>query len=234
MEAVNGAAIVVGGASGIGAACAEALAADGWDVVVADLKPDGAGPHAVALDVRDREVVQSVVGDVARDHGGIGAVVYAAGTARVTPLLEIDAREWELVTSVNLTGAFNVLQASVPHLADSGGGSFTLISSVDSQSPVGGLAHYCAAKAAGESLMRSRRSRVRRARRSLQRRASRRRAHAADGSGARQPRRHRRIPRAHAARTHRRAARTSPRSSPSWLPPRPAGSPASRFPSTAG
>jgi 3-oxoacyl-[acyl-carrier protein] reductase len=79
--------------------------------------------------------------------------VYAAGTARLTPLLEIEPREWELVTGVNLTGLFNVLQACVPHVPS--GGSFTLISSVDSAAPVAGLAHYSAAKAGAEALVRS-------------------------------------------------------------------------------
>jgi NAD(P)-dependent dehydrogenase (short-subunit alcohol dehydrogenase family) len=153
MANVNGAALVVGGASGIGRACAEALSLDGWPVVVADLKPDQGPPAAVAVDVRDRDAVRAAIDQVAHDHNGIGAVVYAAGMARLTPLVEIEPREWELITAVNLTGAFNVLQAAAPHVPP--GGSFTLISSVDSAAPVAGLAHYSAAKAGGEALVRS-------------------------------------------------------------------------------
>jgi NAD(P)-dependent dehydrogenase (short-subunit alcohol dehydrogenase family) len=146
LAAVSGVSLVVGGASGIGAACAEALSADGWDVVIADLRP---GEDGLAVDVRDREAVRAVIAEV----GEIGAVVYAAGTARVTPLLDIEPAEWDLVTSVNLTGAFNVLQAAAPQMVD--GSSFTLISSVDSTSPVAGLSHYSAAKAGGEALVRT-------------------------------------------------------------------------------
>jgi NAD(P)-dependent dehydrogenase (short-subunit alcohol dehydrogenase family) len=149
---VSGAALVVGGSSGIGRACVEALAAAGWTTVVADLKP-APGEDAVALDVRDREAVIAAVDGGAAEHGGLGAVVYAAGTARVTPILEIEPREWELVLGVNLTGAFNLLQAAAPHIPK--GGSFTAISSIDSASPVAGLAHYCASKAAVEALVRS-------------------------------------------------------------------------------
>jgi 3-oxoacyl-[acyl-carrier protein] reductase len=153
MENVNGAALVVGGASGIGRACADALALDGWPVVVADLKPDRSPPASVAVDVRDRDAVRASIERVAQEQNGIGAVVYAAGIARLTPLVEIETSEWELVVGVNLTGAFNVLQAAVPHIPP--GGSFTLISSVDSAAPVAGLAHYSAAKAGAEALVRS-------------------------------------------------------------------------------
>jgi 3-oxoacyl-[acyl-carrier protein] reductase len=117
-------------------------------VVVADLRPDT--PDGIAVDVRDHDALQAAVEQI---DGAIGSVVYAAGTARVTPLLEIDPAEWELVTSVNLTGAFNAIQASASRIPS--GGSFTLISSVDSAAPVAGLAHYCAAKAGAEALVRS-------------------------------------------------------------------------------
>ena len=153
MENVSGAAIVVGGASGIGLACVDALRAAGWTTVVADLKPPPEDPTAIAVDVRDREAVDAAIGGVVAEQGELGAVVYAAGTARVTPLLEIDPREWDLVLGVNLTGAFNVLQAAAPHIRE--GGSFTAISSIDSASPVAGLAHYCASKAGVEALVRS-------------------------------------------------------------------------------
>jgi 2-deoxy-D-gluconate 3-dehydrogenase len=150
---VSGAALVVGGASGIGRSCADALAAAGWPVVVADLRPDRGDAAAVAVDVRDREAVGAAVDGAARAHGGLGAVVYAAGTARVTPLLEVPRREWDLVLGVNLTGAFNLLQASAPHIP--AGGSCTIISSIDSAAPVAGLSHYSAAKAGCEALVRS-------------------------------------------------------------------------------
>lgn len=152
MAAVSGAALVVGGSSGIGRACVEALAAAGWTTVVADLEP-AAGEEAIALDVRSRDAVFEAVGAAASANDGLGAVVYAAGTARVTPLLEIEQREWELVLGVNLTGAFHVLQAAVPHIP--AGGSYTAISSIDSAAPVDGLAHYCASKAGVEALVRS-------------------------------------------------------------------------------
>jgi NAD(P)-dependent dehydrogenase (short-subunit alcohol dehydrogenase family) len=150
---MSGAALVVGGASGIGAACVEALAAAGWPTVVADLKPSPDDATAIAVDVRDRDGVAAAVAETVERHGSLGTVVYAAGTARVTPILEIEAREWDLVLGVNLSGAFNFLQASAPYIPD--GGSFTAISSIDSAAPVPGLAHYCSTKAGVEALVRS-------------------------------------------------------------------------------
>jgi NAD(P)-dependent dehydrogenase (short-subunit alcohol dehydrogenase family) len=152
MEALTGTALVVGGASGIGRACVESLDAAGWSTAVFDLKPDP-GEDAVTLDVRDREAVFAAVAELVDAKGPLGTVVYAAGTARVTPILAVEPKEWELVLGVNLTGAFHALQASAPHIAE--GGSFTAISSIDSTSPVPGLAPYCASKAGVEALVRS-------------------------------------------------------------------------------
>lgn len=153
MADVMGPALVVGGASGIGRACADSLASDGWPVVIADLQSIEGDETAMVLDVRDHERVNESVGQVAAEHGSIGAVVFAAGTARVTSLLEIASQEWELVLGVNLTGAFNVLRAAAEHVP--AGGSMTVVSSIDSAAPVAGLAHYGAAKAGVESLVRS-------------------------------------------------------------------------------
>jgi NAD(P)-dependent dehydrogenase (short-subunit alcohol dehydrogenase family) len=150
---VSDVALVVGGASGIGRACADSLAEAGWTTLVADLKPAADDPTAVALDVRDHAAVAAAVEALVAEHGELGTVVYAAGTARVTPILEIEPGEWDLVLGVNLSGAFNTLRASVPHIRE--GGCFTAISSIDSAAPVPGLAHYCASKAGLEALVRS-------------------------------------------------------------------------------
>lgn len=146
-------ALVVGGASGIGRACAGALAAAGWRTRVADMRPDPTDTTGLTFDVRDPEAVSAAVEELVDREGELGAVVYAAGVARVTPLLEIAPREWDLIRGVNLDGAFHVLRACGRHMRP--GSSFTLISSVDSIAPVAGLAHYSAAKAGGEALIRS-------------------------------------------------------------------------------
>ncbi len=151
-------AVVVGGGSGIGRACAELLAKRGWRVAVLDLRApesDIAGVETVVeVDVRDTDAVEDALGDAEARIGVFDAAVHAAGTARVTPLLEITRKEWDLVVGVNLTGAWNVLSAVARRFSEHGGGAFVALSSVDAGRPVAGLAHYCASKAGLESLVR--------------------------------------------------------------------------------
>jgi NAD(P)-dependent dehydrogenase (short-subunit alcohol dehydrogenase family) len=151
-------AVVVGGGSGIGRACAELLVGRGWRVVVLDLHaPEDAlaGVDAVLeVDVRDTNAVDQALVDAEGHIGAFAGAVHAAGTARVTPLLEMTRKEWDLIIGVNLTGAWNVLRGVAGRFAARGGGAFVALSSVDAQRPVAGLAHYCAAKAGLESLVR--------------------------------------------------------------------------------
>ena len=156
---MNGGAIVVGGASGIGLACAELLVTRAWRVAVLDLRLQEATAHGVEtqleVNVRDSEAVAAAVAEAEARVGEVTGVVIAAGTARVTPLLEIQPKEWELVLGVNLTGAWNVIVAAGSRMRSRGrGGSIVAVSSIDSTRPVAGLAHYCASKAGLESLVR--------------------------------------------------------------------------------
>jgi NAD(P)-dependent dehydrogenase (short-subunit alcohol dehydrogenase family) len=151
-------AVVVGGGSGIGRACAQLLVERGWRVAVLDLRaPETAlaGVEAVIeVDVRDHDAVEEALTEAEEHVGAFAGAVHAAGTARVTPLLEIAQKEWELIVGVNLTGAWNVLSGVARRFSARGGGAFVALSSIDSQRPVAGLAHYCAAKAGLESLVR--------------------------------------------------------------------------------
>lgn len=157
MAAVSeaGRALVLGAASGIGYACAGALAEAGWHVVagdMAEIEPGGAVAESVVFDVRDSAAVEAGTARLA-ESGPFDAFVNAAGLARVAPLAEITDKGWNLLIDVNLTGAFNVLRSAAPRMAD--GGSIVMISSVDSTLPVSGLAHYCASKAGVDALCRS-------------------------------------------------------------------------------
>jgi NAD(P)-dependent dehydrogenase (short-subunit alcohol dehydrogenase family) len=147
--------LVLGAASGIGHACAVALERAGWHVLagdMAEIAPGGPVRESAVFDVRDRDAVEAGIAALAQ-RGPFDAVVNAAGLARVAPFEAITPKGWSLLIDVNLTGAFNVLQAAAPRIRD--GGAVVIISSVDSQLPVSGLAHYCASKAGVDALSRS-------------------------------------------------------------------------------
>jgi 3-oxoacyl-[acyl-carrier protein] reductase len=135
-------AVVIGGASGIGAACAAALAKDGCEVVVADL--DGT-PADVACDVTSEESVATLFDGVVASLGRVDVVVNSAGTSTLAAVVDHDLAEWQRVVDVCLTGGFLVIKHAGRVLG--AGGSVTSLTSLNARQPGGGLAAYCSAKA---------------------------------------------------------------------------------------
>jgi NAD(P)-dependent dehydrogenase (short-subunit alcohol dehydrogenase family) len=154
--------LVTGGASGIGAATCRRLAAAGAAVGVLDR--DGPGASSVAdeiggvpavADVRHAAEVGAAVDALSAALGGLDGVVNNAGTGNVKPLEEYSDEEWDLLLGVNLTGAFVVTRAAVPHLRAAGGGSIVNLTSVTATTPTRGEAPYSAAKAGLVALTKS-------------------------------------------------------------------------------
>lgn len=152
-------AIVTGGASGIGLACAQRLARDGATVAVLDL--DGAAADAaakgieaaggtavgVAADVTDRPGVEAAVADVAERLGPPTILVNNAGLQGFTPFLKIPVELWQRILDVNLTGTFHCCQVVLPHMLDAGWGRIVNISSSSAQGGQQMMTHYVASKA---------------------------------------------------------------------------------------
>lgn len=134
--------VVVGGASGIGAATAELLRQQGDTVVVADLPGTTAD---VAVDVTDEATVEALFEGVVTEHGGFDGVVSCAGTSTLARVVDHDAAEWRRIVDVCLTGAFLVLKHAGRRVAD--GGSLVSLTSLNARQPGNGLAAYCASKA---------------------------------------------------------------------------------------
>lgn len=134
--------VVIGGASGIGAATARSLVAAGHRVVVGDLPGTGAD---LDVDVTDEASVEALFDGVVVDHGGFTGVVNCAGVSTLSRVIDHDAAEWRRVVDVCLTGAFLVLKHAGKRVAD--GGSLVSLSSLNARQPGTGLAAYCAAKA---------------------------------------------------------------------------------------
>ena len=111
------AALVTGGAQGIGRAIALALAARGWRVAVADIRK-GHGLLFVKTDVSREADVRACVRRVVRRFGRLDGLVNNAGlaNAHTGPVERLALREWNRRIGVNLSGAFLMAKHAVPHL----------------------------------------------------------------------------------------------------------------------
>lgn len=140
--------LITGGASGLGAAVAEAVAKDGGRPLVIDRSPVPAGAFDVEqaqADVSDRLAVERAVGDLARAAGGLDAVVTAAGVDACGRLEDVPAAEWERVVQVNLLGTAAVVRAALPYLLASHGRVVTVASTLGLRA-VSDATAYCASK----------------------------------------------------------------------------------------
>ena len=133
-------AIVTGGASGIGLASVELLAAAGASVAVVDRDKAAAeqalgkiGGQGVALgvDVAKEAEIDAAVADVARQLGRIDILVNSAGTAIRRPAVEVTVEDWDKVIAVNMTGTFLFSRAVARAMIAKGeGGSIVQIASI--------------------------------------------------------------------------------------------------------
>ena len=160
-------ALVTGGGSGIGLACARALLADGAAVMLAarnvdrlvasaeELRADF--PHAsigtVACDVTEEASVEAACA-AAGEAGPLRIVVANAGTGSAGPFHTTTLDDWNSVLATNLTGAFLTMKHAVPHLAANGGGSIVAISSIAGVATHRYMTPYNVSKAGLEMLVR--------------------------------------------------------------------------------
>jgi NAD(P)-dependent dehydrogenase (short-subunit alcohol dehydrogenase family) len=137
--------VVTGGASGLGAAVADAVAREGGTPVVLDLRPPADGIAHRIVDLSDTAATESVVADVAAEHGALHGVVTAAGTDACGPLDGVDRGAWERVVAVNLLGTVAVVRAALPHLERTRGRVVTVASTLGLRALPDATA-YCASK----------------------------------------------------------------------------------------
>jgi 3-oxoacyl-[acyl-carrier protein] reductase len=127
--------------SGLGAACAERLAAEGVEVVRLDV---AAGADAM-VDITDEQAVRAAL-----DHvGPADILVNSAGIVGPNaPLWEVSTADWERTFAVNVTGAFRLCHALVPGMVDRGWGRIVNIASIAGKDGNPRLSAYSASKAA--------------------------------------------------------------------------------------
>jgi NAD(P)-dependent dehydrogenase (short-subunit alcohol dehydrogenase family) len=135
-------AIVKGGASGIGAACATTLAREGVKVVITDLddaagravaeKIGAAGGDAIFLhhDVSVEETWLAIIETAERRFGCLGVMVANAGIGILCRAVEMSLADWRRQIAVNLDGVFLSVKYAVPAMRRAGGGSIIIMSSV--------------------------------------------------------------------------------------------------------
>jgi 3-hydroxybutyrate dehydrogenase len=142
------AALVTGAAAGIGRAITEALLADGWDVVAADLRPDPDGPGVpVAADLTTREGNAAVVDAALAEFGRLDAVVANAGFQHVSPVADFPEDRWDALLAILLTSPFLLAKrAWAPLCAAPGGGRFLVVASAHALVASPYKAGYVAAK----------------------------------------------------------------------------------------
>ncbi|HEU5156934.1 MAG TPA: SDR family NAD(P)-dependent oxidoreductase [Streptosporangiaceae bacterium] len=159
-------AVVTGASSGIGAATARRLAAEGFDVVLAARRRDrldklaaeieAAGPRgregattAITLDVTSQESVDALAGAVRECHV---LVNNAGGALGLEPVAEADPADWQTMYDSNVLGLLRVTRALLPKLIASGDGHIINVTSLAGHAVYEGGAGYAAAKHAAAAV----------------------------------------------------------------------------------
>ena len=142
------AALVTGGASGLGAASAIRLRADGLTVTTLDVN----GPADVVADVTDEAALRRVAAQI----GPVDVLVNSAGIVGANkPLLETTGEEWRRVFEVNVLGTVNAMRTFVPGMRERGWGRVVNFASMAGKDGNPNLAIYSASKAAVIGLTKS-------------------------------------------------------------------------------
>jgi NAD(P)-dependent dehydrogenase (short-subunit alcohol dehydrogenase family) len=146
--------LVTGGGSGIGRAVALSFASEGAAVVVAGrraerLEETASVAEGISIqpgDAGDSEAAREMVEAVVRRHGGLDVLFHAGGVLRRNEVLtETTEEEWELDLTANLTSAFQLCRAAIPHLLETRG-TIVLVASQLAHVGSPGYATYAATK----------------------------------------------------------------------------------------
>jgi NAD(P)-dependent dehydrogenase (short-subunit alcohol dehydrogenase family) len=151
-------AVVTGGASGIGEACAETLAREGASVLITDIDDTlgkgvveritqaGGKAHYRRHDVREEAGWPGVIEEAEKRYGRLDIMVANAGIGIMSPIATMTLADWQRQQAINLDGVFLSIKHSIPAMKRAGGGSIVLMSSVAGLRGAPGLAAYSATK----------------------------------------------------------------------------------------
>jgi NAD(P)-dependent dehydrogenase (short-subunit alcohol dehydrogenase family) len=152
-------ALVTGGGSGIGEACAMTFARSGAKVIVADFDKDGGDRVTEAIraesldatfvevDVSKPEQIEAMVAESVETYGGLHVAVNNAGIGGAQALTgEYPIDSWQQVIEVNLSGVFYCMRHEIPAMLNSGGGAIVNMASILGSVGFANSAAYVAAK----------------------------------------------------------------------------------------
>ena len=155
-------ALITGGGTGIGAATAEALHAAGARVSLLGRRMEpllDVARHidgtAIQCDVTDLDSIHRAFDEARAKNGLIDLLIVNAGIAESAPFHKMTRESWDRIIAVNLTGAFDTVQAGLPDLLKAEDARVVFIASVASLRGVPYAAHYAASKHGLLGLMRS-------------------------------------------------------------------------------
>ena len=150
-------AIVTGAGSGIGRACAIALAREGAKVALVGRRKErlesvareiGNSALVLAADVSIQQEIDRVVEQTVSDCGGLNVLVNSAGVLHVGTAEQITEAQWDETFDVNVRGVWLLSRAVLPHMRNAGGGSIINIASVLGINGARNRASYAASKGA--------------------------------------------------------------------------------------
>lgn len=147
-------ALVTGGGTGIGAAIALALRADGAKVTIAGRRAEpleetarqGTGIATVTADVTDEAAVNEMFAAARDTHGPVDILIANAGAAESRPFEKTDLALWQRMLAVNLSGVFLTARAALPDMRAQGRGRIVAIASTAGLKGYPYVTAYCAAK----------------------------------------------------------------------------------------
>ncbi|EPJ51558.1 MAG: BdhA protein [Osedax symbiont Rs2] len=155
--------IITGGGTGVGSAIASAFAEAGAKVTISgrtaqplqQLAAQLPNTIAICCDVTDRQSVERMLEQARTEHGPVDIAIANAGAVDSMPFSKISADQWQQSLDVNLTGTFNLFQATMAQMQQLGWGRLIAIASTAALKGYPYVSHYCAAKHAVVGLVRS-------------------------------------------------------------------------------
>jgi 3-hydroxybutyrate dehydrogenase len=152
-------ALVTGSTSGIGLACAKALAAEGADIMLngfgepqaietlrAEIEATGVRARYSAADLTKAEAIEQLMAQVSDELGGVDILVNNAGMQHVAPIDQFPVEKWDLILALNLTASFHTIRLALPAMKEKGWGRIINTASAHSLVASPNKAPYVAAK----------------------------------------------------------------------------------------